>query len=381
MNAVLTIIRKEFARFFGDKRLLFTTVLLPGLLIYAVYSATGSITKTITQPTATPVVCVRNMPQSLSPVLTPLFEFVPGEDGDDAVMQSIMEGDVDLLVVFPQDFDAAVEAGAQPLIKVYFNSGKTDSSSAYYTLTGVLDSYEQQIANAFNVNLPEEGVKYDLADEQSAAREILRMIVPMILVMLLFSGCISVVLESVAGEKERGTFATMLVTPVKRTYIAVGKIISLSVLSVLSGISGFVGLILSLPNMIAGMEGVSLSMYTFADYALIFFVIISTVLVLVSVLSIVSAFARSTKEANALLLPVMMLVLVCAFLSMFVPVTSTGMYFIPVLNSLLCISSIMAGAVSAVTFAVTICVNFVFTLMLAVVLAVMFNSEKIMFNS
>ena len=45
-----TIISKEFARFFGDRQLLFTTVIMPGLLIYVIYSLMGSgINKMVTE--------------------------------------------------------------------------------------------------------------------------------------------------------------------------------------------------------------------------------------------------------------------------------------------------------------------------------------------
>ncbi|MFQ7035420.1 MAG: ABC transporter permease subunit [Candidatus Borkfalkia sp.] len=47
--------------------------------------------------------------------------------------------------------------------------------------------------------------------------------------------------ESIAGEKERGTIATLLVTPIKRSELVVGKVLSLSALSSLSAISSFIG--------------------------------------------------------------------------------------------------------------------------------------------
>src|SRR5699024_3354620 len=123
----------------------------------------------------------------------------------------------------------------------------------------VLDLYEQQISNAFNVNA---GDGYDLASATSLTTEILSAVVPMVLLVLLFSGCMAGAPESIAGEKERGTLATMLVTPVKRSHIAVGKIISLSCISLLSGISSFLGLILSLPNLMQGVfDGMDLSMF------------------------------------------------------------------------------------------------------------------------
>ena len=39
---ILTIAKKEFARFFKDKGLVFSTILLPGLMIYVMYSFMGS---------------------------------------------------------------------------------------------------------------------------------------------------------------------------------------------------------------------------------------------------------------------------------------------------------------------------------------------------
>ena len=41
MNNIMTIIKKELARFFGDRRLVFTTVIMPGLLIYLMYTLMG----------------------------------------------------------------------------------------------------------------------------------------------------------------------------------------------------------------------------------------------------------------------------------------------------------------------------------------------------
>ena len=38
---MIAIMKKEFARFFGDKRLVFTTILMPGLMIYILYTLLG----------------------------------------------------------------------------------------------------------------------------------------------------------------------------------------------------------------------------------------------------------------------------------------------------------------------------------------------------
>lgn len=381
MKAIFAIIKKEFSRFFLDKRMVLTTLLLPGLLIYVVYTAIGSITSAIAEVPSTPAVYVQNMPESLSDAIGGMFEVRQQSVSDEEAKEQIRQGDIDLLVIFPENFDElGATSGEVPSVSIYYYSAETASSSAYSMMVALLDGYEQQISNIFDINGG--GDVYDLADSNSVSMYILSMIVPMVLIMLMLSGCVSVVLESIAGEKERGTIATLLVTPMKRSSLAVGKILSLSVIAMLSGISSFVGLILSLPNMMGG-TGVdfSLAAYGALDYIGLLLVVISTVLVFVALLSIISAYARSTKEANGLIAPVMILIMVCSLCSMFITSPSIGFFFIPVLNSALCISSLMAGTFAVAPFVITMCVNLVFAALLSVILTFMFNSEKVMFNS
>lgn len=381
MKAIFAIIKKEFSRFFLDRRMVLTTLLLPGLLIYVVYTAIGSITSAIAEVPSTPAVYVQNMPASLSDAIGGMFEVRQQSVSDEEAKEQIRQGDIDLLVIFPENFDElGATSGEVPSVSIYYYSAETASSSAYSMMVALLDGYEQQISNVFDINSG--GDVYDLADSSSVSMYILSMIVPMVLIMLMLSGCVSVVLESIAGEKERGTIATLLVTPMKRSSLAVGKILSLSVIAMLSGISSFVGLILSLPNMMGG-TGVdfSLAAYGALDYIGLLLVVISTVLVFVALLSIISAYARSTKEANGLIAPVMILIMVCSLCSMFITSPSIGFFFIPVLNSALCISSLMAGTFAVAPFVITMCVNLVFAALLSVILTFMFNSEKVMFNS
>ena len=379
MKAVLTIIKKEFMRFFGDRRLLLTTLLLPGIVLYAVYSALGAVFANVMQDSSVPVAYVRNMPESLGEAIDEIFDLRDTDLTDEEIKSQLVEGDADIFIIFPENFDDLTVGSDVPDVSIYYNSAQTSSSLAYSSVVALLDAYEQSIANVFNINSGSD--RYDLADSSDVSANILSMIVPMVLIMLLLSGCVAVVLESIAGEKERGTIATLLVTPIKRSYFAIGKILSLSAIAVLSGISSFLGLILSLPNLMGGMEvDFSLAAYGVLDYFGLFLVVMSTVLVLVSLLAIVSAYAKSVKEANGLIAPVMIIAVICSLVSMFVVSPPIGLYFIPVLNSALCISTLMAGTFGIVPFLITMGINIVCAALLAVLLGAMFNSEKIMFN-
>ena len=132
-------------------------------------------------------------------------------------------------MVFQSDFDAAVAAydpldttQAAPDINMYYNSVSTESSTIYNQMYQVFDDYESSLANKFDINA-EEGVKYDVATEKDTSAQLFSMLLPMLLMSFLFSGCMAVAPESIVGEKERGTIATLLVTPMKRSELAVGN--------------------------------------------------------------------------------------------------------------------------------------------------------------
>ena len=188
--------------------------------------------------------------------------------------------------------------------------------------------------------------------------------------------------ESIAGEKERGTFATMLVTPVKRSHIAIGKVVSLSVLSLISGVCSFLGLILSLPKLMGGMGGVSAAVYTAGDYIMLLGIILSSVLVIVALISVISALAKSVKEATNMIGPLMILVMLLGVSTMFSSGAAGSFfwYLIPLYNSARAMSGIFSFAPSAVSVLITIGTNIVVAVLLAVGLAKMFDNEKIMFN-
>ena len=63
----------------------------------------------------------------------------------------------------------------------------------------------------------------EIYDEQRASGQMLSMLIPYIIVVLLFSGTMSLGVDTIAGEKERGTMASLLLTPVSRMSIMMGQ--------------------------------------------------------------------------------------------------------------------------------------------------------------
>ena len=113
-HGVLTIFRKELARFFGDKRMAFTTILLPGLLIFFLYSFMGTaLTDQFTvDEDYTPVIYTVNLPESVSVLAEQanlVFDEISAAEAEE-VKSLISAKETDMLAVFPSDFEAAIAA-------------------------------------------------------------------------------------------------------------------------------------------------------------------------------------------------------------------------------------------------------------------------------
>ena len=397
-NNILTIIKKEFARFFGDKRMVFTTVIMPGLLIYIIYSfVLGGIRDTFEDnENSRAKVYVQNMPESVQPMFETLDMDITNANNLDieGIKTLIEKKDVELLVVFPAEFDSAIAnynildtTQVAPNVLIYSNTTNSTSDKAKFAIICALNTYEESISNKFNINASTEETvdeEFNLATDEDFMGQILSSMLPFMLIIFLYSGCMAVAPESIAGEKERGTIATLLVTPMSRSHLAFGKIISLSFIALISGLSSFLGVMLSLPEFIGSeIEGLSANIYTTSDYLLILGIILSTVLVMISLISIISAYAKTVKEASTLVLPLMLVIMIVG-----IPSTIGGgnaqvalsWYFIPIYNSIQAMTGVFSFNYSLINVGITIVINIIYAGAFSYILAKMFNSEKIMFS-
>ena len=398
MKNILAIMKKELRRFFGDKRMI-ATLILPGLLIYVIYSLMGGTLsenlagggedteyRVLTHGSSELISAV-----TLNSGMNITYYRCPDctEEHDPAtISKAINEEGFHAYLVIPEDFDQKIAAYdpatglPAPEVKIYYNSSDADSATAYSTLLALLGALESSMANRFDVNISPDTV-FDVATEEDLTGMLFSMLMPLLLIILMFSSCMAMTAESIAGEKERGTIATLLITPIKRSELALGKIAALSIMSLLGGLCSFVGVLLALPKLMGGeaMDAVDTSVYTMGDYAMILCVILSTILVFVSLIAVLSALANSVKEASTLVSPLMLVVTVIGVSGMFgSPEKSLGLFLIPVYNSVQCISGVFSMSYEPIQIILTVAANLLTAGVFAVVLTRMFNSERVMFK-
>ena len=388
MNTIWTIVKKELKRFFTDPRML-VSLFLPGILIFAIYTLMGDIMTNITRPKDTDFnVYVVNEPNEFKSFLqVEGWNITLNEENlsKEEILEKIKEKEVDLYVVYGEDFyskmmsyDSSSSLKA-PQIEIYYNSTNDASGLIYSYYTGLLDGVESSLANKFDIN-SDPSINFDLATSKDTTVYIISMMLPFLLIIFLFTGAMAICSESIAGEKERGTIATLLITPAKRSHIVLGKIISLGITGLASSLVSFLGLILSLPSLMG--TSFDFSAYGVTTIILILLLIIVTVLMFTTILTIISTFAKSVKEASSYSTPIMILVMLVG-LSNFMTTSAIGnslVYLIPIYNVMQCLVSIFSLSVNYLNFAICIISNVVYIALGVFLLTKMFNNEKIIFN-
>lgn len=380
---LLALIKKEFARFFGDPKLL-VTMILPGILIYFIYSVMGSaIFGSAEAEQYAFKVYVSGESAVVQTIDTAIkqsgwtAEFVSlpaeGVQTADEALEKVNSGEATALLTFSEGFDEAVAGIGEhpaPSADLAYNS-EEKASSAFATLAGtILDNYGRTFVFTMS----------DSADASGIARSVMAGLLPFLIVVFIFSACMSVTLESVAGEKERGTLATILVTSARRTDIALGKVLPLSCVSLIGAASSFLGVVLSLPTLMGISVDVAVAGIGALGYILMLLLIISVVPLIVSAIATVSTLSRTVKEASGYTSILMILMMVLSIVSAFVSGIGSWAVAIPVLNVVVTMQGILTGAPVVWECLVAFGLNLVYTAVFVFIIAKLLSSERVMFG-
>lgn len=389
-NRVSTIAGKEFYRFFHDKGLIFSLI-FPALILYVVYSyLIPGFAEQAEKGQKQATLYVVNLPAALEQPLASLdCTLVRGTDADtESYHAALGENEDALLLVFPADFSTQVESydaifgKAAPNVELYYRSVSTPGSALYSKIVAALDGYESSMSNKFDVD---RGITGDLSSEKDVTGQIFSQLLPMLLLIFLFTGCLSFAPDSIAGEKERGTMATMLVTPIHRWEIVIGKILAFSVIAVLSGGLTFAAVSASLPKLMGaeGAQSLRFTGYAAGDYGMLFAVIVTTALLMISLVSLISAFAKTTKEATSMVSPLMILVMLVAFSTMGgdgSAATGKALYCVPIYNSVQAMTGIFAYQGDPALVALCSISNLLYSVVIVLWIVRLFSNERVMFG-
>ena len=286
------------------------------------------------------------------------------------VKEKILKGDVDLLLSFPENMDhkiAEYQTGDEiPEILPYYNPGEDYSKEAFDTVGGtLLETYRQVLLGQRVGNLEQieifkvdrESEAIQIKDEDKVNGKVLGMMLPYFITILLFAGAMGLGVDMITGEKERGTMASLLVTPVKRSSIVLGKVFAMG---------GNIG------------DGFKISMDV-KQIIMLGALLIALSFLYSTLIALVSVFAKSMKEASSYIMPMYMLILVIGLSTMFsFGNTPESSYWIPVYNSSVVLKEILTQEVTILHYVITLLMTFGMGVILTGVIVKAFESEKVM---
>lgn len=399
------ILSKELKRVFGDKKMVFSLFILPIILIAGIYGMMSflvdkqksSINEHVSE------VFVQNMPDNFSELMSKHTEcninVIPAGESADTYKDKLLDGTYDLVVVFPENFyenfKNADAGSALPDIKTFYNPSENNSGEARTRFTETyLEEYKQILlkerfgsldyAMVFSVDA--DNPDMIVQDKDKATGKILGSIIPYLITILIFAGAMGLGVDTIAGEKERGTIANLLISPIKRVDIIMGKIVSLAIVSVLSAavyVISFIGSAVVLSGMGGMGEMVNGLSLNFTTVQIIQFVVLllGLVLLYVGIIGFVSLLAKNVKEAQSFIMPVYIIVMFAGMITMYSGDVTSGSYMIPVYNTSAAFKGIFERTITMNQYLTSTIITYVFAGVMVCLMAKAMNSEKIMLNA
>ena len=366
IRTVETIFKKEMTDTLRDRRtLIFMLAVpiaaIPLLLIVISNLMTGQIEKEMERTSMVLVQGMEFLPDDLRGDLNGAESFTiePDANSDlNDMIERVKSGEVDALMVVPRSFDKAIALESPTEIEIFYDEAEIRSGFAVDRLDSILASFRkatisarlQQHEISEDVIKPFDITSRNVASMKKVAGETIGAMLPYLIIIMCFMGAMYPAIDLAAGEKERGTLETLLVSPASRGEFVVGKYLVILSTGTVAALLSMVSLTFSLNYMASGImkfTGEILSIdFDLATVILVFMIVLPLAGIFSAILLSVSIFARSFKEAQSYITALNMFIILPAFVSLLPGVElDYKIALIPVVNVSMIIKEAVSGSV------------------------------------
>jgi sodium transport system permease protein len=363
MREIWIIFRKELKEVLRDRRTLMFMIALPLIAIPALAELTVHFTAEAQRRANTETLRYAVFDEHHLPAVaeafaaTPGFERVTLERRED-IAAAVAADTIDFALVVNAATGAAEGAGPQTTVALHFdNSATTDKvdERASAVLTSL--SERERARRLAALGLPDAShdrlltpvrvLEVGTADMRAIFGELLGRALPYIFIIFCYMGALYPAVDLAAGEKERGTLETLLLVPVARHRIVLGKYLVVFTAATTAAVLSLVSLGAwgaYKGRAVEGAFGAILSSIGIVDLALIALMFLPAAAMFAAILLSISIYARSFKEAQSYAVPVNFLVIMPAVLPMLPGVEMTwGWAMVPITNIALAIKELVKG--------------------------------------
>lgn len=392
------VYKKEIQGAIRDRRTLISMVVVPLIFYPLLFLGIGYFSlmgqkNSETIPSTISIIGAKN-----SPELVEIFE----KENNITVIQSennsnddMMGENIHLTIDIPEaieiDYRGNNSVLASPII-MHYDSTAQSSLVAKKRVTALIDTYRRNIIeerlNKIGLNNdflePFQEQWMDIAPQEKKIGFILGSILPYLIIILIFIGAMNSAVDITAGEKERGTLATLLVSQLNRLEIVLGKYFSVMTISAISMFLGLIGLSIAflVPAFMLGEISIINVHFSFPLFLFFFLILAPLVGFASAILILIGIFARNTKEASTYTTPIYMGAIFLGMLSLSQGIElSRPLFFIPILNNSFVFKELLMGTVNWAHISATLISNIGIALLALFAAAKLFNKENVIFRS
>lgn len=398
------VFRKEIKELLRDRKTLFFMIALPLLLFPLIFGGVAyfsgkAIEKAQTKTLNYAIIGAENAPilsakiaevDDLSQVNTDL------QSGNETGIKALITSEtVDFVLVIPATFsddilsvgqntltlylnDAGLNMVQRRLNKIIDNIAESNRDQAFITL-GISEEIQKGLLEPILVD------KVSTADKRENIGEKIGGLIPYIIFILCLQGAMLPATDIGAGEKERGTLETLLISPIPRNQLVMGKFFTIAFAGVTSAMvtvaSLFVwGVVLS--------QGMAIELITefmgaisAVDFVLMFAMLVPIVAIFAAVLLSMSIYAKSFKEAQGYMTPLVFIVIIPIILAMLPGIKLEGIYaWVPLMNVALAIKELIKGTMDYMALIPIFLSTTAIAGLLITFCIYWFNREKVLFR-
>jgi sodium transport system permease protein len=394
---------KELTELMRDRKTLIFVILLPIFIFPVIFGIMGLVLSSTTAKAAQEqhkYVIVN--PEQAPEFAEALFyhkNFTRVESNlrtPEELTAAIRAGEFAVAIVIPDDFQTKQQNVEQSQWQLIYNqSSQLDFMSRYFNelLENYTSQLQRQSLSALGVDpvkltailKPVSVQKVDTADKRENIGEKFGALIAYILIPLCLLGASYPAIDMGAGEKERGTLETLLICPVSRSAIVLGKfltVLTTGLAGALITVASF-GIWGAIIGSFAGFAIVQEAMGAIAtvELLLIFLMIVPTSAIFASLLLAISIYAKTFKEAQNYMSPLSILMFVPLAAAMMPGVELTGKTaLIPVMNVALAIKELIKGTADGTMIALIFGATVALAAALIAFCVHWFQQEKVLFR-
>jgi sodium transport system permease protein len=405
---------KEILELTRDKKTLIFTVVLPTLIIPIFMLGIGFLAADLISEAEEEVLNFTIVGKDQYPELVQALaqdESIHYVEVDGDIKENIQQEIIRFAVEVPSNTKSILEGNSSVVVRLIYNDASPLSETIYRRIEKYIEELNQEQLSLRLSRLTGLSLKGDqmsdlinpvaleketTAEVRESTGETIGSIIPYILMLIALSGAMYPAIDIGAGEKERGTLETLLLTPISRFKIVLAKFLVLLTTSFSAVLLSFLSLVfwVGLFASAAFSQFVNIdfgellfgsgneSMVGFLDIALICFLLIPTSAIFASILLSISIYARTFKEAQNYMSPLMML-LIFPIMIVILPGVELDWFWasIPLTNIALAIKELIKGTIDYNMLVVIFSSTAIFAGALLTFCSWWFQREQVLFRS